>query len=224
MPTNLPSGLDVFTDPTTTSPQNNPSHAGLHIASNDALAAVEQSTVSDGPASITNILGQTIPDFAATGTLITLSGGVTRLTRIWLRQGITITNIWFQNASTASTVATHFWAGLLDHTPVSPVLLANSADTLGTVNTVANTPTKFVLTSPFTTTYAGYYYIFPVITATQYPTIDAGAPITANSGRLTQTPIPSGPGMTSVTTVASYTQAGSIVPSAYGAPLLGYVN
>ena len=223
MATGFPGSIDVNTDPTATSAMNTPSHAGLHANMNDAMAAVQAAGLSDNPAAITNVLGQTFPDWHATGTVYALTSGTTFLSRINIQAGVKITNIWFHSGGAGSTI-THMWAGLLDKTLVSPVLLANSPDTLATVGTVAaSTPISYTLTTPFTTTYSGLYYLLLVITASTQPTWNC-APSQAATGRAVTAPIIGGPGMTSVTTVASYTQVGSIVPSSYVAPLLGYIN
>ena len=223
MATGFPGSIDVNTDPTATSAMNNPSHAGLHANMNDAMAAVQAGGLSDSPAAIANVLGQTFPDWHATGAVYALTSGTTFLSRINIQAGVKITNIWFHSGGAGSTI-THMWAGLLDKTLVSPVLLANSPDTLATVGTVAaSTPISYTLTTPFTTTYSGLYYLLLVITASTQPTWNC-APSQAATGRAVTAPIIGGPGMTSVTTVASYTQVGSIVPSSYVAPLLGYLN
>ena len=223
MATGFPGSIDSNTDPTATSAMNNPSHAGLHANMNDAMAAVQAAGLSGNPAAITNVLGQTFPDWHATGTVYALTSGTTFLSRINIQAGVKITNIWFHSGGAGSTI-THMWAGLLDKTLVSPVLLANSPDTLATVGTVAaSTPISYTLTTPFTTTYSGLYYLLLVITASTQPTWNC-APSQAATGRAVTAPIIGGPGMTSVTTVASYTQVGSIVPSSYVAPLLGYLN
>ena len=224
MPTSAyPGGIDSLTDPTSTSAMNNPSHSTQHTNANDAIQALEAFTAPFPPAAITNVLGQTFPDWHATGTVYALTSGTTFLSRINIQAGVKITNIWFHSGGAGSTI-THMWAGLLDKTLVSPVLLANSPDTLATVGTVAaSTPISYTLTTPFTTTYSGLYYLLLVITASTQPTWNC-APSQAATGRAVTAPIIGGPGMTTVTTVASYTQGGSIVPSSYVAPLLGYVN
>ena len=223
MATGFPGSIDVNTDPTATSAMNNPSHAGLHANMNDAMAAVQAQGLTDSPAAIANVLGQTFPDWHATGTVYALTSGTTFLSRINIQAGVKITNIWFHSGGAGSTI-THMWAGLLDKTLVSPVLLANSPDTLATVGTVAaSTPISYTLTTPFTTTYSGLYYLLLVITASTQPTWNC-APSQAATGRAVTAPLIGGPGMTSVTTVVSYTQVGSIVPSSYVAPLLGYIN
>ena len=223
MATGFPGSIDVNTDPTATSAMNNPSHAGLHANMNDAMAAVQAQGLTDSPAAIANVLGQTFPDWHATGTVYALTSGTTFLSRINIQAGVKITNIWFHSGGAGSTI-THMWAGLLDKTLVSPVLLASSPDTLATVGTVAaSTPISYTLTTPFTTTYSGLYYLLLVITASTQPTWNC-APSQAATGRAVTAPLIGGPGMTSVTTVVSYTQVGSIVPSSYVAPLLGYIN
>lgn len=48
MPTNYPTSLDSFVDPTPTSPTNNPSHAGQHDNINDAMLAVQTAVGTTG--------------------------------------------------------------------------------------------------------------------------------------------------------------------------------
>lgn len=197
-----------------------------HIADPVAAVAMNRLAVWDSafpPASIANVLGATMPDVNATGTAVTLTSNHTYLSAINIAAGTTITNLWFQSLGAGSTIS-HMWAGILDKTLVSPVLLANSPDTTTTVPTVAaSTPISYTLTNPLVTTYSGLYYLLLVITASTQPTWGAETIITANS-RDVVAPIIGGPGMTGVTTVASYTAAGSIVPSAYGARLLAWIN
>ena len=201
---------------------NNPSHAGLHANMNDAMAAVQVAHGIFPPAVVTNCLGATMKDSDANGTVKTLSSGVSYLSGINIQAGVKITNIWFQSAGAGSTI-THMWAGLLDKTLVSPVLLASSPDLGATPGTVAaNTPISSTLSTPFTTTYSGFYYLLLVITASTQPTWSCETALP--SGRSGVAPIIGGPGMASVTSVASYTQGGSIVPSAYGVRLLGWIN
>lgn len=220
MPTNQPGGMDVLTDPTSTSAMNSPSHAGQHANANDAIVALEAATQANAPASITNVLGYTIPAYHATGTVVTLSTGVMYLTSINLQAGLKITNLWWHIAGASSTI-THMWACLLDNTVTTPKMLANSPDTLATIPTLAaNTPASFTLTAPFTTTYAGLYYLGIMQVATM-ATVAAG-PANPASGRAITLPILSGAGETGLTTVAS--ASALITPSSYGAPLLAYVN
>ena len=223
MPTSAyPGGIDNLTDPTSTSAMNNPSHATQHTNANDAIQALEAFTAPFPPAIVTNVLGQTFPDWHATGTLVTLSSGVMYLTGIHLQANLKITNIWFMFGSTTLSTPTHLWSCLLDNTVTTPKLLANSADTLTTVTPTVSVANQFALTTPVTTTYAGFYYLGIVAAASTMSTHAASPVLTANSGRVASLPLISGPGETGLTTVAS--ASAIITPSAYGAGLLAYVN
>ena len=220
MATITPGGIDVLTDPTATSAMNSPSHAGQHANANDAIQALEASNQANAPAAVAAVLGYTIPAYHATGTVVTLSTGVMYLTSVNLQANLKITNLWWHMAGAGSTI-THMWACLLDNTVTTPKMLANSADTAATIpTTAANTAISYTLTTPFTTTYAGLYYMGIMIVGTM-PTVAAG-PANPSSGRAITLPILSGPGETGLTTVAS--ASALITPSAYGAPLLAYVN
>ena len=151
MPTSAyPGGIDNLTDPTSTSAMNNPSHATQHTNANDAIQALEAFTAPFPPAIVTNVLGQTFPDWHATGTLVTLSSGVMYLTGIHLQANLKITNIWFMFGSTTLSTPTHLWSCLLDNTVTTPKLLANSADTLTTVTPSVSVANQIALTTPFT--------------------------------------------------------------------------
>ena len=201
---------------------NSPSHAGQHANANDSIVALEAASASFGPAAITSILGQTFPDWHATGTLVTPTSGIMYLTAIHLQAGLKITNIWFMFGSTTLSTPTHLWAALLDNTVTTPKMLANSADTLTTVTPTVSVAASFTLTAPFTTTYAGFYYLAYVAAASTMNTFAAAPPITANSGRVATLPLLAGPGETGLTTVAS--ASALITPSSYAAPVLAYVN
>ena len=223
MPTSVyPGGIDSLTDPTSTSAMNNPSHSQQHTNANDAIQALEAFTAPTPPASITAVLGQTFPDWHATGTLVTPSSGVMQLSGLHLQAGLKITNLWLMLGSTVLSTPTHLWACILDHTVTTPVLLANSADTLTTVTGTASTPLQFTLTTPFTTTYAGFYYFGFVATASTMFTCAAGPVQTANNGRVATLPYISGAGETGLTTVAS--ASALITPSSFTAPVLAYCN
>lgn len=223
MPTSAyPGGIDSLTDPTSTSAMNNPSHSTQHTNANDAIQALEAFTAPFPPAAITNVLGQTFPDWHATGTIVTPTSGVMYLTGIHLQAGLKITNLWLMLGTTVLSTPTHSWAAIYDKTVTTPVLLANSADTLTTVAGTASTPLQFALTTSFTTTYAGFYYLGFMSTASTMYTVAAAPVLGANSGRIVALPLMSGPGETGLTTVAS--ASAPITPSVYGAPLLAYVN
>ena len=130
-------------------------------------------------------------------------------------------NIWFHSAGAGSTI-THMWAGLLDKTLTprcSWQTLLTPSHRSRTV--AASTPISYTLTTPFTTTYSGFYYLLLVITASTQPTWNC-APLRPPLVGLVMRRSSVARDKTTVTTVASYNT--SIVPSAYVAPLLGYMN
>ena len=78
MAINFPSGLDALTNPQTTDPQNNPSHAGQHTDANDILEALEAKVGIDSSAVATShdyILANDVAKLAGQSGGQTLIGG-----------------------------------------------------------------------------------------------------------------------------------------------------
>lgn len=127
-----------------------------------------------------------------------LSSGRLSLQAIWLPANVTITSISFWSATTAGATLTNQLFGLYDS---SRNLLRSSTNDTSTA-WAANSRKTLSLTSTFTTTYSGLYYLGIMVTATTVPTIkgntaktdgslNAGAPSmggTSNTGLTTALP------------------------------------
>lgn len=127
-----------------------------------------------------------------------LSSGRLSLQAIYLPAGVTINSISFWSATTAGATLTNQLFGLYDN---NLNLLRSSANDTSTA-WAANSRKTLALTSSFTTTYAGIYYLGIMVTATTVPTLkgntaktggqlNAGAPSmggTSNTGLTTALP------------------------------------
>lgn len=96
-----------------------------------------------------------------------LSSGRLSLQAIWLPAGVTITSISFWSATTAGATLTNQLFGLYDS---SLNLLRSSVNDTSTA-WAANARKTLALTSTFTTTYSGLYYLGIMVAATTVPTI-----------------------------------------------------
>jgi hypothetical protein len=108
----------------------------------------------------TGALAQTGPRPAASSAA-TLNNGYLYATTIYLAAGTVVTNIDWA-ASTASASSSHWYFSLLN---ASYQVLANTADQL-TANTSTNAVNTLALTSPYTITTTGWYFISHCMTAT----------------------------------------------------------
>ena len=129
-----------------------------------------------------------------------LSTGRLSLQAIAIRAGELITSISFFSATTAAGTPTNQIFGLYDNT----LALLRSSNNDTTTAWAANTRKTLSLTSTFTTTYTGLYYLGIMVTATTVPTIkgytartggqlNAAAPSlggTSNTGLTTALPNP----------------------------------
>jgi hypothetical protein len=127
-----------------------------------------------------------------------LSTGRMSLQAIYIPAGVTITSISFWSATTAAGTPTNQLFGLYD---VNLNLLRSSVNDTTTA-WAANSRKTLALTSTFTTTYSGLYYLAIMVTATTVPTLkgntaktggqlNAGAPSmggTSNSSLTTALP------------------------------------
>ncbi len=127
-----------------------------------------------------------------------LASGRLSLQAIWIPAGVTITSISFWSATTAAATPTNQLFGLYD---VNLNLLRSSVNNTTTA-WAANSRKTLNLTSTFTTTYSGLYYLGIMVTATTVPTLkgntaktggqlNAGAPSmggTSNTGLTTALP------------------------------------
>lgn len=127
-----------------------------------------------------------------------LSSGRLSLQAIYIPAGVTITSISFWSATTAAGTPTNQLFGLYD---VNLNLLRSSNNDT-TAAWAANSRKTIALTSTFTTTYSGLYYLGIMVTATTVPSLkgntgktggqlNAGAPSmggTSNTGLTTALP------------------------------------
>ena len=110
---------------------------------------------------------ETLPRlFAGTDNAIGATG-VVHSTAVPLQAGDVVTNITFITGGTAAGTQTAGFAAL--YSPAG-VLLAQTAD-FGSTARAANTAYKVALTSPYTVTTAGLYYVAISFTATTVPTL-----------------------------------------------------
>lgn len=111
---------------------------------------------------------ETIPRIICTETNSSaLSTGALRLMAIWLPKGLVITSISLWSATTALATGSNQWFALYDK---DFNLCRQTVDDTN-VAWAANTKKTLNLTSSFTTTYAGLYYIGAMVKATTVPTL-----------------------------------------------------
>lgn len=127
-----------------------------------------------------------------------LSSGRLSLQAIWIPAGVTITSISFWSATTAGATLTNQLFGLYDGSLNRLAVSNNDTSTAW----AANSRKTLTLTSTFTTTYSGLYYLGIMVAATTVPTLKgntaktngalgAGAPSmggTSNTGLTTTLP------------------------------------
>lgn len=142
-----------------------------------------------------------------------LSSGRLSLQAIWLPAGTTISSISFWSATTAAGTPTNQLFGLFDN---SYNLLRSSINDTNTA-WAANSRKTLSLTSTFTTTYSGIYYLGLMVTATTVPTIKGN---TAKVGGQLNAGSPSmgGTSTTGLTTALPATAAapGTVTTSFWG--------
>ena len=142
-----------------------------------------------------------------------LSSGRLSLQAIYIPAGTTINSISFWSATTAAGTPTNQLFGLYDN---NRNLLASSTN--GTTGAwAANSKKTLSLTSAFTTTYSGLYYLGLMVTATTVPTIKGN---TARTGGQLQAEAPSmgGTSNTGLTTAlpATANAPGTVTTSFWG--------
>jgi hypothetical protein len=104
-----------------------------------------------------------------------LTSGRLSLEAIWLPAGVTINTISFCSATTVAGTPTNQIFGLYDNNRNLLMATANNTTTAWAANAIKT----LSLTSSFTTTYAGLYYLGIMVTATTVPTIKG---FTASTG------------------------------------------
>lgn len=142
-----------------------------------------------------------------------LSSGRLSGAAIWLEAGMTISSISFHSATTAAGTPTNQLFGLFDSS--RNLLISSTNDT--TTAWAANSLKTLALTSTFTTTYSGLYYLGVMVTATTVPTLKGN---TAKTGGQLQAAAPSmgGTSNTGLTTAlpATANAFGTVTTSFWG--------
>ena len=142
-----------------------------------------------------------------------LSSGRLSGAAIWLEAGMTISSISFHSATTAAGTPTNQLFGLFDSS--RNLLMSSVNDT--TTAWAANSLKTLALTSTFTTTYSGLYYLGIMVTATTVPTLKGN---TARVGGQLQAQAPSmgGTSNTGLTTAlpATANAFGTVTTSFWG--------
>jgi len=142
-----------------------------------------------------------------------LSSGRLSGAAIWLESGMTISSISFHSATTAAGTPTNQLFGLFDS---SRNLLRSSVNDTTTA-WAANSLKTLALTTTFTTTYSGLYYLGIMVTATTVPTLKGN---TARVGGQLQAQAPSmgGTSNTGLTTAlpATANAFGTVTTSFWG--------
>lgn len=142
-----------------------------------------------------------------------LSSGRLSGQAIWLEAGMTISSISFCSATTAAGTPTNQLFGLFDSS--RNLLMSSVNDT--TTAWAANSLKTLALTSTFTTTYSGLYYLGIMVTATTVPTLKGN---TARVGGQLQAQAPSmgGTSNTGLTTAlpATANAFGTVTTSFWG--------
>jgi hypothetical protein len=164
-----------------------------------ADAAAGQSAQGNFDLSPTNAVSATLSRSAVASQSIALATGTIGMAAVYLTKGMVINNISVLTGSTAGVTLTHQWAILCTGPASGPIPVAASVD--GTSTAIgANTAITFALSSAYTVTASGVYYIGVMVSngATQ-PTF-AGA-VAGNVASATIPPIIGGTSSTGQTTV-----------------------
>lgn len=205
----------------TTVPTTNPTGGGLVYAKNntawyrDANGVVSPMvSPSEVSASPTGALGETIPRYAVNSATqaIGATTGTVYMVGVWLPAGLVVTNINWVTGSTAAGTPTHWWLGIADS---GGVQRGHTADqTTGAI--AANTLISKALTSAYTTTTTGLYYLLISVTATTNPTA-SGIAAPTNMGvtspllaGVSPSAAQSTPGTDGTTTYTAPTTAGGV--------------
>lgn len=131
--------------------------------------------------------------WATMGNVALLSTGRVTMVGIEIDAGQLITSITFVSGTTALSAGTHQWFALCNSSRVQ--LRATSDDT--STAWANNAPKTLNLSSTFTTTYTGMYYVAIMVTASTVPTLSA---TTTSSGVGSIVPILAGSSNSSQTT------------------------
>jgi hypothetical protein len=113
---------------------------------------------------------------AAITNVATLTTQKLFLTLIKLKAGMVITSISFHTGATAANGPTNWWFALYSYHATAPVFLRQTADQTTTAM-AANTPYTKNLTSTYTVTTSGLYYVGIMVKATTaVPTLLCSSP------------------------------------------------
>lgn len=152
----------------------------------------------------------------------TLVSGTLELAAVYLPQGVVVSDLMFNNMTTAAVTPTHQWMGLYDSNLNQ---LATTADQgTGAIGSSANfvlpvATTAAGASSTFTTTYSGLYYIGLLVVAATMPTVEGR---TAGTGfSRTMAPILCGASDTSQTTPPAFPHVATTPTSAAGVIYVG---
>jgi hypothetical protein len=111
------------------------------------------------------------------------ASGQALFSALYLETGTVVTSITFLTANTALATGTHQIFGLYNNAS-PPALLRGTSDDTNTA-WAANTLKTLNLTSTFTTTYSGLYYVCCLVTAGTLPTLVRAGPIGAGGQAVT---------------------------------------
>lgn len=190
----------------TTVPTTNPTAGATMYASGGgvfyrdpngtATAMIRQATAAGSP---TGVIASTCHAFDASGTA-TPASGTLYIHRVNLPIGQVVTSVGFVTGLTAATGPTHWWTALLDNTYKQ---LAHSADATTSALPASTWQTQ-TMTTPYTCTYTGAYFLAVMIaTSTTQPTLVStttvpNAALISGTGLLG--PVPGGTSSTGLTT------------------------
>lgn len=141
------------------------------------------------------VVGETFPRVLASAASSAMTSGTVYACAIDLDEGVTVSDISLLSVAAEAT-GTHAWVGLADD---ELKVLAVSADNTGAAYFAADTATTTALASPFTTTYAGRYYVFVCVAAGTVPTF-AAAPALEHANLSAVVPVACGSSDASKTT------------------------
>lgn len=172
-----------------TVPTTNPTAGAVAYARNGGVWSRDPNGVvspmispSEFSASPTGCLAETFPRVFASVNTVAIGAvtGTVEMVALWLPAGLTITNVSWLTGATAASVPTHWWLGIADSGGVQRGHCADQ--TSGAI--AANTLITKALTSAYTTTATGLYYVLISVTATTNPT-STGIGIPTNANALT---------------------------------------
>jgi len=121
----------------------------------------------EGALAPTGALAETYPRWMGSGNSVTLSSGRLMLQAIYLPQNITLTSISIRSGATALASGSNQWFAL--YNSALDLLMQTNDDT--SIAWAANTVKTLNLTSTYTTTASGLFYVGVMVNATTTPTL-----------------------------------------------------